>query len=160
MLFFGHIGITVGIVFLILLALKLKVDYRIVIIGSMLPDIIDKPLGIYVFTNAIDSGRIFCHTLLFVTVLALIALYLYKAKGQTWMACLAFGSAMHLVLDQMWEAPIVLYWPLYGFDFGSRVGANFIQQIIQNNYDNMYTYETEFIGHHNTGPVRRLLQAL
>src|SRR3974390_1194429 len=103
MLFFGHIGITVGVVFLLLLFIKIKADYRVVMIGSMLPDIIDKPLGIYIFTQALDSGRIFCHTLLFVAVLALSSILLYCIKKQTWLAFLAIGSFMHLILDQLWR---------------------------------------------------------
>lgn len=147
MLFFGHIGITVGIVFLILLFFKVKADYRVVMIGSMLPDIIDKPLGIYVFTQALDSGRVFCHTLLFVAVLALSSVILYRRKKQTWLAFLAIGSGIHLILDQMWQWPGILFWPLYGFDFGHRVGTgSYVVEIIKSNIDNLYTYETELVG--------------
>jgi len=37
-------------------------DYRLVLVGSMLPDIIDKPLGGLVFREALESGRTYCHT--------------------------------------------------------------------------------------------------
>jgi membrane-bound metal-dependent hydrolase YbcI (DUF457 family) len=146
-LFFGHIGIAVGIAFIILLIIKIKADYRFVILGSMLPDIIDKPLGIYIFTQALDSGRVFCHTLLFVILLALISLILYSKRRQTWLAFLTLGSAAHIILDEMWETPGILFWPLYGFDFGHRVcSGSYVVQIIKSNYDNLYTYETELIG--------------
>ncbi|WP_196769050.1 metal-dependent hydrolase [Neomoorella thermoacetica] len=41
------------------------IDYRLVLIGSMLPDIIDKPLGGVIFKETLGNGRIYAHTLVF-----------------------------------------------------------------------------------------------
>jgi hypothetical protein len=46
----------------------------------------------------------------------------------------------------MWKTPSILFWPLYGFDFGHRVSTgSYVVQIIRSNYDNLYTYEMELI---------------
>lgn len=118
-----------------------------VMIGSMLPDIIDKPLGIYIMGSTFDDGRIFAHTLLFTIILSLISIYFFKTKRYPWFKFLAIGSACHLVLDQMWQTPRTLFWPLYGFSFGNRIGGgSYVTSIIKSNIDNSYTYETEAIG--------------
>ncbi|MFP3975182.1 MAG: hypothetical protein ACLFVK_03050, partial [Dehalococcoidia bacterium] len=62
-------------------AIARVIDYRIALIGSMLPDIIDKPLGIYIFTETFSNGRIYAHTLLFFLVLLLIGLFRYIRSG-------------------------------------------------------------------------------
>ena len=45
------------------------IDYRLVAAGAILPDLIDKPLGIYLLRRQLGSGRIYGHTLLFGLVL-------------------------------------------------------------------------------------------
>ena len=38
------------------------IDYRVLLVGSLLPDIIDKPVGQVLFHDTFSNGRIFCHT--------------------------------------------------------------------------------------------------
>jgi len=78
-------------------------------LGSMLPDIIDKPLGLLAFGTA-EQGRTFGHTLLFLIVLATLAVYLKNLR----LASVSFGVLAHLVLDSMWKSPAILFWPLLG----------------------------------------------
>ena len=94
-----------------------RVDIRLVLIGSLLPDIIDKPVGQVFFEDTFSNGRIISHTLLFLFIMTLAGTYLYRSKRQNWLLVLSCGSAMHLILDQMWLAPKTLFWPLYGFAF-------------------------------------------
>ena len=61
MILFGHIGITLGIAYLIKTKLKVKIDYRLIFIGSKLPDIIHKPVDMILLP--LNYGRIFGHTL-------------------------------------------------------------------------------------------------
>ncbi len=93
------------------------IDIRLLFIGSMLPDIIDKPLGHIIFRDSISNGRIYAHTLLFFMIIAVSGLYLYRKRQQLWLLVVAFGVFMHLILDSMWEAPETALWPLYGFTF-------------------------------------------
>jgi inner membrane protein len=94
-----------------------RVDIRILLIGSLLPDIIDKPIGRFFFKDTFNNGRIFSHTLLFLVVLIVGGLILYLARRKNWLLVLAFGTFTHLILDGMWKEPRTLLWPLYGFSF-------------------------------------------
>jgi inner membrane protein len=80
-----------------------------VLLGSMLPDIIDKPLGEVLFGTP-AMGRTFAHTLLFLLLLAAMAYY-RKDLGMAW---LTGGVMVHLLLDFMWNSPRILLWPLLG----------------------------------------------
>ena len=100
-----------------LTSLAYRVDIRLLLIGSLLPDIIDKPIGHFFFGETFSNGRIFCHTLLFLIVITLGGLYLYWSRKKTWLFVLSFGTFSHLILDMMWLTPRTLLWPLYGFSF-------------------------------------------
>jgi hypothetical protein len=100
-----------------IISLAKRLDIRFLLIGSLLPDIIDKPVGHYLFTDVFSTGRIFSHTCLFVILLTLIGLLIYRRRGQVWLLVLAFGSLIHLMLDEMWLHPRTLLWPLLGFNF-------------------------------------------
>ncbi|MBI2076104.1 MAG: metal-dependent hydrolase [Candidatus Aenigmarchaeota archaeon] len=113
MLLFGHIGITLGLFYLLNTKLKKDIDYRFLILGSLLSDIIDKPLGNIVLYNLLNNGRIIGHTLLFAVILAAIGLYRKR------IVYLAGGVFSHLALDRMWGDPQTLLWPLLG-DFVRR----------------------------------------
>jgi len=54
------------------------IDIRLLLIGSLLPDIIDKPTGQVLFRETFSNGRIFCHTLLFIILVTVIGLLLYR----------------------------------------------------------------------------------
>jgi len=80
-----------------------------VLLGSMLPDIIDKPLGELILGTP-AMGRTICHTLLFLMLLSATAYYRQDLR----LASLAGGVAAHLMLDFMWNSPRILLWPLLG----------------------------------------------
>jgi inner membrane protein len=94
-----------------------RVDPRALLVGSLVPDIIDKPLGHLFFRDAFSSGRIFGHTLLFLIGLGLAGLFLRRRAGRTWLLALAFGTATHLLFDAMWQNPRTLWWPIMGLTF-------------------------------------------
>jgi hypothetical protein len=140
MLLFGHLGITVGVARLGTALSRASrrssaisvpaddpgqtkgqstsawtgsVDYRLVLIGSLLPDIIDKSVWLGFVSNAWLSGRGYAHTLLFSLLLLVGGMVLFKYK-KPWLVVLSLSSLGHLVLDQMWGRPVVLLWPLLG----------------------------------------------
>ena len=94
-----------------------RVDIRLLLIASLLPDIIDKPLGLFLFHDLFGTGRMFFHTLLFLSVITLVGLYLYISRKKTWLLVLSFGTFTHLIFDAMWQTPQTFLWPLYGFSF-------------------------------------------
>lgn len=98
-------------------SLAKRVDIRFLLLGSLLPDIIDKPAGQVLFRDTFSNGRIFSHTLVFFILISLAGIYLYRKRGKTWLLAGTFGVFTHLVFDQLWELPKTLFWPLYGFSF-------------------------------------------
>ena len=100
-------------------ALARYLDIRWLLIGSLLPDIIDKPLGQYILPGLIGTGRAYAHTLLFLVVLSLAAWIVQHRTGRTWLAALSLGTLSHLILDEAWRIPHALFWPLLGTGFKS-----------------------------------------
>jgi len=120
MLFFGHLGVTLGIFYslgFMIPHLRKFIDFRYLALGSMLPDIIDKPLGKLVFAQTLANGRIIGHTLLFSLFLALLGFYIYGKKGNPALLACAAGSLCHLLEDRMWANPATFFWPLFGWGF-------------------------------------------
>jgi hypothetical protein len=108
-------------------------------VGSVLPDIIDKPIGHFLFREEIGNGRIYAHTLLFFLLTLVAGLVWYRmTRGsqsdalvgpegktltppemtrRTWVLGLSLGTATHLAFDQMWRNTRTLFWPLDGWNF-------------------------------------------
>ncbi len=135
MLLFAHTGITVGAAALVTGILHNKatqersgkmswfgelnrrIDIRVLLAGSMLPDIIDKPLGHYFLAEYIGTGRAYAHTLLFLLLLVIGGVLLLKIRRSNQLLVLAGGTAAHITLDGMWANTRVLFWPLMGTSF-------------------------------------------
>lgn len=121
-------------------------DYRLVLLGSMLPDIIDKPLGTWLLVDTLSNGRIYAHTLLLSLVLAALGIYLGLARrGSGWL-WLAIGSMVHLALDQMWRSPGTLFWPLYGLKFPAVDTNGWVERVFLNMLREPSVYVPEIIG--------------
>ena len=100
-------------------------DLRFIIIGSLLPDIIDKPIGLYFFRDTFGTGRLYCHTILFATLLFLAGFLINICLKKNFMLMLVFGTFSHLILDSMWQKPRVLFWPLFGFSIEKSIPIPF-----------------------------------
>lgn len=92
-------------------------DYRLLVLASMLPDIIDKPMGQVFLKDTFNYGRIYGHTLVFVLITGILGMWVFKKWGKGWLLIMAFGSFMHDMEDQSWRWPQVLLWPLKGWGF-------------------------------------------
>lgn len=134
MIFFGHVGPTTALVkFIDSKITKGKydintthIDYRMVLIGSDLPDIIDKPIGAFIFRGVFHNSRIFCHTLLFSMILILLGCFCAnKTKNiKNNIMILGICSLIHQLLDSMWLYREIFYWPLFGLKFPVRTEGN------------------------------------
>ena len=122
------------------------IDIRVLLLGSLLPDIIDKPVGLYFWRDTFSNGRIFCHTLLFLMIITLAGLYLYRRRGKTWLLVLSFGTFLHLIFDQMWCEPRTLLWPLYGLSFAEADITNWIYQIVHSLLTDPRVFIPELLG--------------
>ena len=171
MLLFGHPGLTLGTATLLARALQNKrfsmtvrkdtlsearpsglvslgnfIDIRLLLIGSLLPDIIDKPIGLLFFRNTIRNGRTFSHTLLFLFLITLAAFYVYKRYRRTGLLALWFGTLTHLIFDQMWRTPQTLFWPFYGFTFAKADITDWIANMLHSLLTNPQVYIPELMG--------------
>lgn len=102
MIFFGHLGIT------LLVGMLLSLPIIPVIIGVLLPDVIDKTL----FTLGIlPCGRSFAHNIFFGPIVASLVFVLTRRKNIA--IPILFGLYMHLLEDAKnfvpWFYPIVNY---------------------------------------------------
>jgi len=83
-----------------------SIDFRLVLLGAVLPDLIDKPFGFLLELQ----GRLWAHTLLF--LLGVLALSrVSRLRALEWVG---FGIATHLLLDMIWSWPWVAFWPFAG----------------------------------------------
>jgi inner membrane protein len=117
-------------------------DLRLLVLGSLLPDIIDKPVGIFFF----GEGRIFTHSLLITLLFLVTAFYLQVNHKKTALLAVALGMAAHLVLDSMWGNPQVFLWPLYGWGFPPGVRTSYLDVWLNTLIHNPGAYLTEAIG--------------
>ncbi len=123
-----------------------NIDIRLLFIGAMLPDIVDKPLGQYLFSDTFLTGRIFCHTILFAILITLAGIYLWKSRKKIWLLTLSFGTLTHLVFDEMWLAPKTLLWPFLGFTFKPADFTDWFPNILQAFYSDPTFYIPEYSG--------------
>ncbi len=149
MIFFGHLGITTGVVKTyekISNKDKNSIDYRIVLIGSILPDLIDKPMGACFFRSTFHNSRIFAHTfLLSFSILALGSYFLYRYRKNN-ILLLGVSTSIHLILDSMWLYAGILFWPYYGLNFPERPEGNWAQSSLDRLVSDPSYYIPEIIG--------------
>lgn len=88
---------------------NVKVNRAVLIIGSMIPDLIDKPI----LFLSLGSGRDISHTLLFWTISSIL-LYLITKRNLPISLSYAMGTGFHLLLDM---PHIPLLYPFVQYDF-------------------------------------------
>jgi inner membrane protein len=112
---FWHSGLTMLIVWFVMRG-NTRIDYRIVAVASLIPDLIDKPLGRIFFRDIYESGRLYGHTLL-LNVALFCVLFFMRGKAKRTFTLIPISSLLHLAEDGMWNHPTVFWWPLFGTDF-------------------------------------------
>ena len=121
-------------------------DTRSLVIGSILPDIIDKPIGLGICRDMLSNGRIFSHTLLFPAILTNIGRMIHRQYGKTWGYSLALGAFTHLILDRMWRELKTLFWPLFGQRFKRMNTTNWMLKMVCRLFTDQEVYRPEIIG--------------
>jgi hypothetical protein len=122
LLLLAHVGYTVGAVRISQkFALRRPLDYRLVVLMAILPDVIDRFLYVFVIPGA-ESGRLFGHTLVFGLGLFVV---LVAIRRDLWIYGLL--PIAHLALDlpifslcPNWGGSLdQLLWPFLGSDLGN-----------------------------------------
>lgn len=110
-----HIGMTMLILWFVMRG-NPRVDYRIVAVASLLPDLIDKPLGRVILRSRYENGRLYAHTLL--CNLALFCLlFAMRGRAKRTFVLIPISSLLHLAEDGVWSNPSTFWWPLFGTAF-------------------------------------------
>jgi membrane-bound metal-dependent hydrolase YbcI (DUF457 family) len=131
------IGSIIGLV-----AFRYLKDRTVVVltmVGSILPDLIDKPLGHIILNGSIDYGRIYAHSGLFLVGAIILGLAYHRKRGSWIMMGLAIGVLSHFVLDSMWELPVTVFYPLLG-DFGLHHFPNYVADSLAKELGSVYEW--------------------
>lgn len=110
MFLLGHLGLTllVARLWVPLMRAGERFPVGFLLLGALLPDLIDKPLGHALLGWA--NGRLWGHTLLFAAVLLGVTLV---RSSRRWEA-LAVGTVCHQLLDRAWQDMTSWLWPMAG----------------------------------------------
>ena len=94
-----------------------KVDVRFLLVGALIPDLIDLPIGTVLLADRYSTGELWFHSLLLPTVYMAGVLVLTR-RGRRRRAFMAFGIGwlFHLLLDGMWVNDQVFLWPFAGWE--------------------------------------------
>lgn len=90
-----------------------RIDYRLVALGALLPDLVDVFLG----------GARYAHTLVAsVGLLAVVMLATRRGRpARRRFLALPIGTLCHLVLDGVWTRRHLFWWPLFGSRLAGRL---------------------------------------
>ena len=123
-----------------------KVDVRFLVVGALLPDLIDIPLGTIMLAGALGSSEVFAHTLLVPTLVAIVILFATRRgrRRRAWMA-LIVAWFLHLLIDGMWTSTEVFLWPFFGVDFPAGP-EQFWGGLIDRSLSDPWRWATEAIG--------------
>lgn len=112
---FWHLGATVWLFRWIFR--DPKVDVRFLLIGAILPDLIDLPFGTVLLADRYSTGELWSHSLIAPTIYMVIVLLATRRGRQrrAWMA-LGVGWLFHLLIDGMWVNQEVFLWPFFGWE--------------------------------------------
>ena len=114
MLLLGHLVIGLIMGFILYEFFNARTMIFFCALGSVLPDIVDKPLGHIIFSSSLDNGKIFFHSLVIVLLFFIAGLLVWKYYRSYSFLVVAFGMFLHQVVDMMWVQPIAWYYPLLG----------------------------------------------
>jgi len=138
---FWHLGVAAAIVYVTIG--RRRVDYRFVLLGAILPDVLD---GGTCWLYACGGGRGVAHSLLAnVAVTVLIILVLH---GETRLAVFGVGVGwlLHLVADGMWDAPRTFFWPLAGTEFATSPAEPYSWDLFTDPVAHAWTWAGEAVG--------------
>ncbi len=85
-------------------------DHRLIIVGALLPDLID----------SVKGKQWIAHTLLFpVGILFIVMLItIGRRASRRRLLALPIGLFWHLIFDASWTNPNIFWWPVAGVSFG------------------------------------------
>lgn len=118
MLIAGHIGLTLGVIKIYEKVAKKKntkndnfIDYRIVALGSILPDIIDKPLVQIIYGLRNHEGHLIAHSFIFSALLITLGIIIFFMNKNKNALLLGICSLIHQLFDKAILLPNIFLLP-------------------------------------------------
>ena len=148
MFLFGHIGITIGIFFILgYFRPDIHIRYWYVGLGAILPDIIDKIIGRVIFAETIANGRIIAHTIIFSLIFFLVGYFLYRRSKDARILYISGATFFHIIEDRLWTVPQIFFWPMYGWKFPHGTPEDYWVDYFLNIFRNSFTpvFSLDFI---------------
>lgn len=138
---FWHMGVAAAIVYVTIG--RRRVDYRFILLGAVLPDLIDA--ATCPFYDCAE-GRGVAHSLL-ANVAVTVAIILLL-RGETRLAVFGIGVGwlLHLVADGMWDAPKTFFWPIAGTDFDPSIAEPYSWDLFTDPLAHGWTWGGEIVG--------------
>ncbi len=137
-----HLGLATLIVYVTLG--RRRIDYRFILLGAILPDIVDPVVGLFVPQG--PSGRGVAHSILAVVVVSVVIIV--GLRGETRLAWfgLGVGWLLHLVGDGMWSSPETFFWPAFGNTFSATPAEPYSWDLFVHPLDHLSTWAGELVG--------------
>jgi hypothetical protein len=137
-----HLGTAAALVYVTLG--RSRIDYRFILLGAVLPDVLDGLLGLFGITGS--SGRGVAHSLLTVTLVAVLIVLLFRGQLRLSVVGIPVGWLIHLVCDGMWQAPRTFLWPLFGTTFAARPTEPYSWSLFTDPFAHWATWGGELLG--------------
>lgn len=139
---FWHLGLAATIVYVTLG--RRRIDYRYILIGAILPDIVDALLIATVVES--ESGRGPAHSLSAVILVALVIMLGLRGELRQAVFGLAVGWLLHLVGDATWSAPRTFLWPAFGSVFESVPSEPYSWALFNDPLQHVWVWLGEVVG--------------
>jgi inner membrane protein len=92
-----------------------RVDIRYLLLGAILPDLIDLPIGTWILAERYSTGELWAHSLLAASLyMAIVLLMTRRGRRRRALMALGVGWLFHLLIDGMWLDSEVFLWPFFG----------------------------------------------
>lgn len=121
-----------------------RIDYRFVLLGAVLPDVVDGLLGLFFFEG--PAGRWIAHSLVAVIVVSVAIVVAFQGERRLALFGIGVGWLLHLVADGMWLAPETFFWPLFGTGFSRAPAEPYSGDLFANPLSNAGAWAQELLG--------------
>lgn len=137
-----HLGVTALIVYVTLG--RRRIDYRFILLGAILPDLVDGILGLFLFEG--PSGRWVAHSIVAVIVVSVAIIVGLRGERRLSVFGLGVGWLVHLVADGMWAAPETFLWPAFGTSFSDAPAEPYAWDVLLDPLSHLSTWAGELAG--------------
>ena len=138
-----HLGVAAALVYVTLG--RRRIDYRMVLLGAILPDLLDGLLSLLGVVEG-PAGRWVAHSLLAVIAVTVAILAVTSGERRLSLFGIGVGWLTHVVADGMWAAPETFLWPLFGTGFAASPAEPYSWDLLVHPLDHLGTWGAELVG--------------